>query len=143
MDFKTLLLEVIKAVDREPAAIPYQISPELSRLTFIQVCYLEAIGRAGRTMVSQLAKEFKVTKPTVSVAVDKLVDTGLVVKKQSEDDGRVYDLRLSARGRKLYRIYRAYDDRLDNAMVERIRNKLSAEDEKKLTEILARLLEAL
>ena len=143
MEFKTLLLKVIEVFDREPDAFPFHRYPELSRLTVIQARYLEAMGQAGRTTVSQLARELKVTKPTVSVIIDRLEGMGLVKKEQSPDDGRVYDLSLSARGRKLYRIYRAYDEKMNAEIVEKIRRQLSAADEKKLTEILARLVKGM
>ena len=140
MDLKDLLAKVVDAFDKQFDNFPFHTIPELSRLTVIQAHYLEAISRMENPTISELTKEFNVTKPTVSVIVDKLVRLGYIVKEKSDHDGRIFYLRLSAKGRELYK---DHDDKTYAAFIAKIRNALTAEELKNLTAILQRLSEVL
>ena len=81
-----------------------------SQLEYYDTLYLSAISQAGRTTVSDLAVSLGVTKPTVSVRVNKLVEEGYVTKERSKEDGRVFWLTLSDKMKV------AYDDEMRIAM---------------------------
>ena len=89
-----------------------------SQLEYYDTLYLSAISQAGRTTVSDLATSLGVTKPTVSVRVNKLVDEGYVTKVRSEEDGRVFWLTLSDKMKVAYsdemRIAMAVEQELDD-----------------------------
>lgn len=82
--FKALLWEQAKNIGLSPIQI--QI------LLFVKYHKIEYCN------VSHLAKEFNVTKPTVSDAVKVLVKKELLIKDYSSSDSRSYSLLLSTKG---------------------------------------------
>ena len=82
-----------------------------SQLEYYDTLYLSAISQAGRTTVSDLAATLGVTKPTVSVRINKLVEEGYVTKVRSKEDGRVFWLTLSDK------MKIAYDDEMRIALM--------------------------
>jgi len=83
--FKVLLWEKAKVVGLSPI--------QIQLLVFI------AYHRQELCHISQLAKEFHVTKPTISDAVKVLVQKNLVEKDFSNPDNRSYSLFLTEAGR--------------------------------------------
>ncbi len=84
--FKVLLWEKAKIVGLSPI--------QIQLLIFIAFHKLELCN------VSHLAKEFNITKPTVSDAVKILDKKGMLVKDFSSSDGRSYTIQLSSLGKK-------------------------------------------
>lgn len=85
--FKVLLWEKAKLVGLSPIQI--------------QILIFIAFHRQELCNVSYLAKEFNVTKPTISDAVKVLDKKGMVSKDFSSSDSRSYSLRLTELGTKL------------------------------------------
>lgn len=87
--------EVFKSLIWEKAKV-YGISP-------IQIQILLFVGnhRIDYCNVSYLAKEFGVTKPTISDAVKVLLKKGYLEKDDAPTDNRRYNLVLSESGKKL------------------------------------------
>lgn len=75
---------------------------KVEKLSPIQIQFLLFLhdNPSSLRTVSQLAREFCLTKPTVSDAVKVLVRKRLVEKRPSPQDGRVSMLRLTPSGRK-------------------------------------------
>ncbi len=88
----------------------------LSPIQIQFVLYLKDQPRAHRR-VSVLAREFGLTRATVSDAVSTLVRKGLVAKEASTTDKRVAHLALTAEGRKLARRFAGWQER----MVDKVR----------------------
>jgi DNA-binding MarR family transcriptional regulator len=53
---------------------------------------------AGRSNVTELAERMQLTQSTVTELVTRAESVGLVLREQSEDDARVFWLRLTAEG---------------------------------------------
>ena len=85
--FKTLLWQKAKLVGLSPI--------QIQLLIFI------AFHKNELCNVSHLAKEFNLTKPTISDAVKVLDKKGMVSKDFSSSDSRSYTLRLTELGKKL------------------------------------------
>lgn len=85
--FKVLLWEKAKLVGLSPIQI--------------QILIFIAFHKQELRNVSHLAKEFNVTKPTISDAVRVLDKKGMVSKDFSSSDSRSYTLQLTALGEKL------------------------------------------
>ncbi|WP_428225825.1 MarR family winged helix-turn-helix transcriptional regulator [Flavobacterium sp.] len=64
----------------------------------IQLLLFMNYHKAEYTTVSYLAKEFQVTKPTISDAVKMLFQKELVVKIENSTDARSYAMQLTAEG---------------------------------------------
>ena len=85
--FKILLWEKAKIVGLSPI--------QIQMLIFI------AFHKQDLCNVSHLAKEFNVTKPTVSDAIKVLDRKGIIVKDFSSSDSRSYTIQLSSSGKKI------------------------------------------
>lgn len=85
--FKVLLWEKAKMVGLSPIQI--------------QILIFIAFHKQELCSVSHLAKEFNVTKPTVSDAVKALDKKKMIIKDYSSSDSRSYTIQLSALGKKI------------------------------------------
>ncbi|MFA6884743.1 MAG: MarR family transcriptional regulator [Paludibacteraceae bacterium] len=74
---------------------------ELRELTLTQMHYLEVISSLGNPNITELASEMQITKPTVTVGIDKLIERDYVYKVQSDDDRRNSHLHLTDKGRQI------------------------------------------
>lgn len=83
--FKVLLWEKAKALGLSPIQIQILVFINYHKIEFCNV--------------SHLAKEFNVTKPTISDAVRVLANKALVKKVYSSSDSRRYSITLSNRGK--------------------------------------------
>jgi len=83
--FKVLLWEKAKSAGLSPIQI--------------QILIFVAYHQQSLCTVSQLAKEFNITKPTVSDAVKVLLKKALIEKDYSEADNRSYSIKLTESGK--------------------------------------------
>jgi DNA-binding MarR family transcriptional regulator len=72
------------------------------------------------TPLSLLATHMGVTVSTMSLAVDRLVRQGYVVRDRAESDGRVRHVRLTPAGERLREAQKVLDPRLVRAMLARL-----------------------
>jgi DNA-binding MarR family transcriptional regulator len=82
---------------------------KLSPIQIQFLIFLEGRAQELRT-VSQLAREFNLTKATVSDAIKTLVAKGLVEKRTSAQDGRIATLQLTGGGRRAAARLRGWSD---------------------------------
>lgn len=66
---------------------------------------IEAIGMYSSKSMSEIAKELDITVGTLSVAVNNLVKKDYVERFRCENDRRVVRVRLTKKGRLLYRVH--------------------------------------
>ena len=85
--FKVLLWDKAKEVGLSPIQI--------------QILIFVAFHKPVLCNVSHLAKEFNVTKPTISDAIKVLDKKGLIVKDYSSPDSRSYTIMLSDQGKEM------------------------------------------
>ncbi|MEM0516991.1 MarR family winged helix-turn-helix transcriptional regulator [Aequorivita flava] len=74
----------------------------------IQILIFIAYHESSLCTVSYLAKEFDVTKPTISDAVKSLEKKKLILKDYSKPDSRSYLIVLSAKGKELVSVTENY-----------------------------------
>ncbi|MBC8769809.1 MarR family transcriptional regulator [Arenibacter sp. BSSL-BM3] len=67
----------------------------------IQILIFIAYHKTEFCNVSHLAKEFNITKPTISDAIRVLDKKGLITKNYSSNDSRSYSIGLSPEGKKM------------------------------------------
>jgi DNA-binding MarR family transcriptional regulator len=104
----------------------------LSSLTYTQMHYLEAINLLDNPNITELAIALKLTKPTVKVAIDKLIEKEFVFKVQSDEDRRSSHIHLTEKGKLINQMH----DYAHKRIAESIANKLNNEE----LEILSGLL---
>ena len=105
----TYELELVEAVDRLTELMGnFQnqiLSGALKGFTLRQLYYIELINKHQDISVSEIAKMLDVKKSTVSVAINQLIDRGIVIKVQSNDDKRFYFLQLTPKGKDIIKIH--------------------------------------
>jgi len=102
--FKILLWEKAKLVGLSPIQI--------------QILIFIAYHKQELCNVSHLAKEFNITKPTISDAVRILDKKGMITKDFSSNDSRSYSIQLSQIGNKIVAETENFADPLKNQLKE-------------------------
>lgn len=108
---------------------------EFNDLTNQQFSYLKTIVRLKNPTLTGLARELGLTKPTVSVLVDKLTQKGYVKRVHSEEDKRVIHLYIDEKGERINMLYEI----ALNKITEKIRSCLSEKETTLLTELLDKI----
>ncbi len=109
----------------------------LSSLTQIQMNYLETIHLLKNPNITELASKLKLTKPTVTVAIDKLVEKEYVFKVKSDEDRRSAHLHLTVKGKLINQMH----DYAHKLIAESIGNNLTEKEQETLIEILNKVFE--
>ena len=95
---------------------------------------LIAKGKTGMT-VSEIAQQLKVTKPSVTVAVNKLVQKGYWRKQRLPGDGRAVQVMLTPEGKKV----EAFHRRCHRRIIAEICEDLSEEEREELLRTMTRI----
>lgn len=80
-------------------------SKELSDLTVKQLHYLDMIKKLTNPTFTELSEEIGVSKPTITIAINKLIKNDYVKKVQSLEDRRVYNILLTEAGERVVKIH--------------------------------------
>jgi DNA-binding MarR family transcriptional regulator len=107
----------------------------LKELTLSQMHYLEILNALENPNVTELATEMQLTKPTVTVALDKLIQKGYISKVQSDEDRRSSHLHLTKKGMLINQMHEHAHDQFAELMKE----SLEPEELEQLTILLEKL----
>ena len=107
------------------------------RLSIREIHFLEAVsmGKEEGLSVSELAEVLDVTKPSVTVAVNKLEKKGYLERRHDENDGRSVKVILTAEGAKINAFHQYYHRR----MVKSISDDLTEEEKQFLVSTISKL----
>ncbi len=108
----------------------------LLNLTVTQMHYLETIHQLKNPNITELAIQLKLTKPTVKVAVDKLIERDYIYKIQSDEDRRSAHLHLTEKGKLINQMH----EYAHNRIAESITRKLNNEELQTLEVLLNKVL---
>ena len=103
--------------------------------TFTDFRYIEAIDMLGRPTLIELSRNMSLSKPTVTVAVGKLVEGGYARKVRSADDGRVFHVELTSRSREILAAHAG----MFRKFSEEVSGKFSEKEMKVLIALLKRI----
>ncbi|OFY63784.1 MAG: hypothetical protein A2V64_04930 [Bacteroidetes bacterium RBG_13_43_22] len=109
---------------------------DFSDLTQQQFHYLQVIVRMKNPTLTELAGELGLTKPTVTVLVNKLVEKGYVTRIKSGEDRRTTHLLINKKGDKINSLREIAYQR----MAEKIQSALSETETAIFTELLRKLV---
>jgi DNA-binding MarR family transcriptional regulator len=102
-------LELVESMDKLSELIrKFQtqiISGDLKEYTLRQLYYIELINKNEGISVSELSKTLNVKKSTVSIAINQLIELGILTKIQSSTDKRVYFLQLTPKGKDIMKMH--------------------------------------
>jgi len=108
-----------------------------NELTITQMHYLQMISELANPNLTELAIAMKLTKPTVTVLVDRLIEKELIYKVQSDADRRSTHLHLSERGKLINQMHEYAHRR----MAEEIERKINADEALQLKLLLEKIIE--
>ena len=95
----------------------------LPELTNRQFAYLKALDVKPSLTMSDLAEQFNLAKPSVTELVKKFSDAGLVEKERSDEDQRVFFLRLTDLGRTIAKTNQLESERMVRVLTEELNNE--------------------
>ncbi len=107
----------------------------LSDITIKQIGYLKAIDECGEATFSKLAKVTRNSKPTITEMVNKFVKMECVYREKSQDDRRIFYIRLTEKGQMI-----AHAE--ENALlqvIDKITNSLDENEMDMLIKILGKI----
>ena len=96
---------------------------DLTGLTLTQMHYLETINLLHNPNLTELASSLKLTKPTVTVAIDKLIDKNYVSKVQSDADRRSAHLHLTEKGKQINQIHELAHKTISDSICQKLNSK--------------------
>lgn len=111
----------------------------LKELTISQMHYLEVISQLTNPNVTELATEMQLSKPTVTVALEKLLQKGFVTKVVSDEDRRSSHLHLTKKGMQINLMHEKAHTRFAELMAE----SLETSELEQLTLLLEKLTKKL
>lgn len=91
-----------------------------SDLTLTQMNYLETIYQLQNPNLTELASELNLTKPTVKVAIDKLIEKDYIYRIQSDADRRSAHLHLTEKGKVINHMHDQAHHRMAELFVENL-----------------------
>ncbi len=119
--------KAVETVDKESIAA--------TGLCISDFAVLEAVLHKGPMPVNTIGKKVLLTSGSISTAVDRLQNKGLVQRLQDPSDGRVYLVHLTDEGRRM--IQEAY--RIHSTNLERATDVLDDAERKTLVVLLKKL----
>ena len=124
------LQNIIALLSREIVELEESAKEQFSfnELTLTQMHYLETINNKRNPNLTELALEMGLTKPTVTVAIYKLIEKEYVYKIKSDEDRRNLHLHLTEKGKLLNQMH----DYAHKLLAERM---IKVFDEDELTEL--------
>jgi len=111
----------------------------IKELTTAQMHYLEIMNEMSNPNITELATEMRLTKPTVTVALDKLILKGYVFKIQSDEDRRSSHLHLTKKGMQINQMH----ERAHTQFAELMEEMLEPNELEELTVLLEKLTKSL
>ena len=90
MDFVDTLDQSLKKLQRDVGS-----GAGFAKLTINQLQYIDAIHALGEPTITEIAEKLKITKASVTVGINKLIQSGYVRKYQSNLDRRVFHVCLT------------------------------------------------
>lgn len=106
-------------------------------LSINEMHLIECVGRGKEegANISKIASELCITRPSATIAVNKLEKKGYVKKVSSSDDGRVVYVVLTDKGREINDIHSQYHRDMVNAISE----ELSENERKYIIDVIHKL----
>lgn len=114
-----ILVEIYNNVIDLEEKVVNSVSRKLN-LSISEIHFLEAVskGKEKGYTVSEIADELGITKPSVTVAVNKLEKKGYLEKRQCQDDGRAVRVFLTREGIKVNSCHQYFHKRMVRSISE-------------------------
>lgn len=108
---------------------------KLSNMTMVQMHILMYINNRGQTTTSEIAHEFKISLPTTTVVLDKLVESQYLMRLHDKNDHRVVRISLTKQGKAAFE--QAKKERV--AIMHRMVRQLNSDEKETFVSILKKI----
>ena len=137
MNNKSAVLETVEMISQLMGELESKAFEQegYSDITMNQMHYLETIPKLSNPTSADLADNLGVSRPSVSVIVKKLIETGYLTKSKSKIDGRVYYLHLTEKGRRFNELH----SEVHQILARRITENLNKDEIEALADLLGKL----
>jgi DNA-binding MarR family transcriptional regulator len=135
------LTEIVDILTRTMGEMESRVlsGSEFAALSMRQLHYLDAISRLGHPTLSELARELDVSRPSVTAAVAKLADAGLVAKVASDEDRRVSHVHLAKKGHRIVAMHDAVHQSVADLFTSALNKRELHELVRMLNKVIRRL----
>lgn len=127
-EFDRLLSKInhnIMKLEERSLCVDRNLNLTVNELHLLECIQKSTKGDEGPT-ISAIAAELDITRPSTTVAVNKLKEKKFVEKLDCANDGRSVRIRLTAKGKKVYALHMEYHNAMASAL-----NECFSDDEKK------------
>ncbi len=107
-----------------------------SDLSMRQITFLELVQRMANPTPGELARELKVSKPSVSALIERLEAAGYIRKVESDGDRRSYHLHLTEKGEQ----FSLAHDAVHRSLAQFITRNLDVLEAAQLTRLVDKIL---
>ena len=131
------LVELIALLTRKVAELQSAMVKEagFSDLSLRQIYILDIIQGLQNPTPTELASELKISKPSVSAAIDRLETAGYIRKVDSDEDRRSYHLHLTQKGQ----VFSQAHNETHRHLAQFITRNLEAEDVQQLVRLVGKI----
>lgn len=131
------LTDIIKILTHNMVEIEQEVmgSSNFAELTQKQLHYLEVISELKNPNLSELAKELRLSKPSITAIVDKLIEAGFIRKVQFDEDRRVSHIHMTTKGKEIEKIH----DNIHNSIAGLFVSKLNKEETRQICNLLNKI----
>ena len=89
-------------------------------LTMSEMHIIEAVGKLTDLQMSEIARQLRVTLPTLTVSVDRLEEKGYIQRRRSDQDRRRVTIVLTPKGQKAFDDHAAFHAQMVDALFDNL-----------------------
>ncbi len=139
-------MNLIEAIDNltrtiEAAQMDAIASTPLAELTERQLFQLEMIGQLKNPTAGELAKAFKVSKPSVTAIIDRFTSKDLVRRVAEDQDRRTMHIHLTEKGESLVSLHSDIHRQIGEKLTACLSDNEASQLQQLLKKILSQSLE--
>ena len=137
MDKKDFVLDTVEMISQLMGELEGKAFEQegFSDITMNQMHYLDIIANLGEPTFGDLADNLGITRPSVSGTIKKLIKMGYLDKIQSDQDGRVYFIHLTEKGKRFNNLH----SEVHQLLAKRITENLDPFEIEELADLLAKI----
>ena len=109
------LSDIVDALTRKIEEIEVSVmeNSELKELTRRQIYYLDIINQIRNATLGELARKLGLSKPSITMIVEKLVQAGYVIKVQCDEDRRISRIHMGEKGETIAKLHDDVHSRIE------------------------------
>lgn len=121
-DYKTMVNDLLVEVFFDVLKLEQKAIASLgpTPLTMSEMHILEAVGKASSQQMGEVARRLRITLPTLTVSVNRLVEKGFLDRKRARQDRRRVEIALTENGVAAYEAHERFHSRLVQSMFEEL-----------------------